>query len=225
MKKVELIETRDGSSSLFLPELNETYHSTHGAIAEAYFVFIKNGIEHYLATNQKTSINILEIGFGTGLNALITADFASNNNIDVHYSSLEPFPLDHSIIKQLNYTAQLKTFDSKQFFQEIHAADWGKFYSINQHFHLKKVKSPLLDFESSTKFDLIFFDAFAPSKQPEMWEISIFEHLNKMMNEKAQLITYCAQGQFKRNLKSAGFEVQSLPGPPPKKEMVRGVKP
>jgi tRNA U34 5-methylaminomethyl-2-thiouridine-forming methyltransferase MnmC len=224
LKKVELIETRDGSSSLFLPELNETYHSTHGAIAEAYYVFIKNGIEHYLATNQKTSINILEIGFGTGLNALITADFASNNNIDFHYSSLEPFPLDQSIIEQLNYTAQLKTFDATQIFRKIHAADWGKIIPINQNFKLRKLKSPLLAFESSTKFDLIFFDAFAPSKQPEMWEIAIFEHLNKMMNEKAQLITYCAQGQFKRNLKSAGFEVQSLPGPPPKKEMVRGVK-
>lgn len=225
MSTVEIIETRDGSSSLYLPEMNETYHSTHGAIAEAYYVFIKNGLEHYLSTNQNSSINILEIGFGTGLNALITANIAEIQNISINYFSLEPYPLDLAIIDKLNYTTQLKNFESTILFEKIHNSKWEQLNQINEYFSLSKVKTQLLDFNSNINFDLIYFDAFAPSKQPEMWEICIFEHLSKMMNNKSQLITYCAQGQFKRNLKSTGFEVITLPGPPPKKEMVRGIKP
>lgn len=223
--ELEIIETRDGSSSLFVPEINETYHSTHGAIAEAKYVFIKQGIEHYLGINTPKSINILEVGFGTGLNALLTASFIDKISTKINYHTLETTPLSKELIEKLNYTELLTDFNSKELLVALHKAEWEALVEISSNFNIKKINQPLTAFKSETMFDLVFFDAFAPSKQPEMWEGHIFDQLIKMMNQRSFLVTYCAQGQFKRNLKSAGFEVESLPGPPPKKEMVRAFRP
>ncbi len=222
--KVELIETRDGSSSLFVPELNETYHSTHGALAEAEHVFIKNGIDYYIHQNQPSNINILELGFGTGLNALLTALFAEKNNPNILYHSLETFPLGEKIIETLNYTELINDDSAKDLFQKTHQAEWEKSIPITPKFNIQKINQAFQAYETEVKYDIIYYDAFAPSKQAEMWVVEIFEKLYAMMNPNAILVTYCAQGQFKRNLKAAGFAVETLPGPPRKVEMVRAGK-
>ena len=222
--KVEVIQTTDGSSSLFVPELNETYHSTHGALTESNHVFIKNGLDYYIKTNQPDSIRILEIGFGTGLNALLTADFEEHNSTKIIYHTLEAYPLEEEIIKSLNYPQLVGKENSKELFQNIHQADWEVESPITANFSIQKMHTTLDGFQAKEKYDIIYFDAFAPSKQPEMWDLAVFEKLYSMMNANAILVTYCAQGQFKRNLKSVGFEVESLPGPPRKFEMVRATK-
>jgi len=222
--KVEIIQTEDGSSSLFVPELNETYHSTHGAITESTHVYIENGLNHYIKTNQPNSINILEVGFGTGLNALLTAIFVQKLSVNIHYHTLETFPLEEKIVESLHYPSLVGEPDPKELFQEIHQAKWGELISISDKFSIHKINRAIEKFQNKIKYDLIYFDAFAPSKQPEMWEIVIFDRLYAMMNPKAVLVTYCAQGQFKRNLKSAGFDIESLAGPPKKFEMVRAIK-
>lgn len=220
---VEIILTEDGSHTLFVPSLNETYHSTHGAIQESKHVFIKNGLEFLTDSAQMDKVAILEIGFGTGLNTLLTYEFsAMNPEIKIEYTSLEPFPLSEEIIQGLNYHKQEDS--SALGWQKIHAADWGVPTLISNNYKILKLPNTVQDFTPDHSFDLIYFDAFAPGKQPEVWDKTIFEKLFHIMNQGAVLTTYCAQGKFKRNLKSIGFKVESLPGPPGKMQIVRASK-
>ncbi len=215
MKK-ELIITKDGSHSLFIPDLNETYHSKHGAITESMHVFIKNGIQFH----SKNNLNILEVGFGTGLNTLLTLE--NLNNKDVHYTTLEPHPITESIYTNLNYYSFTKS--DKNTFLRIHTSDWEKEIKLSESFTLCKSKQSLQDFISKKKYDIIYFDAFAPEKQVEIWKKEVLEKCCHLLNDNGILITYCAKGIVRRNLKSVGFKVEKLAGPTGKREITRAKK-
>lgn len=218
---IKIITTEDGSHSLFDEELNETYHSTRGARGESMHVFIKEGLEHWLEQNESEEIKVLEIGLGTGLNAFLTAQFAKENQRQIHFTSLEPFPIERDIYEHLNY---FESVDEYQYLMYIHETTWEKDVGINAYFDLLKTTSKLEDFQSEQLYDIIYFDAFAPSKQPEVWSLENIQKCYNLLAKGGILTTYCAQGQFKRNLKESGFEVETLQGAMGKKEMVRGVK-
>jgi len=219
---IKIITTEDGSHSLLNDEMNETYHSTRGARGESLHVFIKEGLEYFLAKRENISkVSILEIGLGTGLNAFLTNQFADIHDQKISFYSLEPFPIQKEIYDRLNY------FDSneeKELFLEIHQVDWETSIDITKFFSLTKSTHTLQSFESSQLFNIIYFDAFAPSKQPEVWSMENIEKCFHLLKTSGILVTYCAQGQFKRNLKAAGFEVETLQGAMGKKEMVRAHK-
>ncbi len=218
--KIRIIMTEDGSQSLLREDLYETYHSLHGAKGESEYVFIRHGLA-YVAEKKTDLIRVLEIGFGTGLNAFLTWRFSKQNSVDVHYESLESIPVSSEIYEQLMYSSDEIEQD---LFQELHTASWSDSHQISDHFTLKKLETTLELFEPMEPFDLIYFDAFAPSKQPEVWSLENLKKCFDALCSDGILVTYCAQGQFKRNLKEAGFEVETLPGAMGKKEMVRGVK-
>ena len=215
MKK-ELIITKDGSHSLFVPDLNETYHSVHGSISEAIHVFINSG----LLSHPKKKINILEIGFGTGLNTLLTLENIKNRKI--HYTSLEPYPISSEIYNKLNF--HTVTNSNSETFLKLHTSDWEEKVFISENFTLYKTQKKIQNFISEKKFDIIYFDAFSPEKQTEMWTTEVFEKCFDLLNKDGFLVTYCAKGIFRRTLKSVGFEVISLDGPPGKRQMTRANK-
>ena len=212
--------TSDGSHTLFVENLNETYHSTHGAIQEAKHVFLKNGLH----TINKKEISVLEVGFGTGLNTILTFQHAEKNNIKTHYSTLETHPLEYEIIEKLNYVSELKQNKLKVPFGKIHQSNWEEEIKISPNFTLIKINKKIQDFETHQKFDIIYYDAFGPTAQPKMWTKEIFNKLYCLLNDNAFIVTYCAKGQVKRDLKSVGFEVIPLPGPPGKREMTLAKK-
>lgn len=217
---IKLISTGDGSSSLFVEELNETYHSRHGAIQESEFVFIKEGLEKL---DSLAEINVLEVGMGTGLNVLLSSIYAFNEKINVSFTTLEPFPIPNALIQDINYGELTQHARSKSWFEKIHQCDWNQETDFHTYFKFKKHQVKAEEFQSKGKFDIIFYDAFGPHAQPELWHQSIFDHLAMLLHPGSMLVTYCAQGQFKRNLRASGFEVERLPGPPGKREMTRGV--
>ena len=224
MSKRQFLVTNDGSHTLFVPELNETYHSTHGAIQESNHVFIEQGLKFLYSVKSYKKIRIFELGFGTGLNALLTAIFAEVHQLDIEYDSIEAFPLSSSEITKLNYPQLIHEDSTARLFQRIHGSPWDKKVYISSCFSLLKVEKVLQTHELDKEYDLCFFDAFAPSKQPEMWEKNILEKIYYGLSEKGVFVTYCAKGQLKRDLRDIGFDVETLPGPPGKKEMVRGIK-
>jgi len=221
---IQLIQTSDGSSSLLNVALNETYHSTHGAIQESNHVFIKNGLQFFVEKNPPSSVSVFEVGFGTGLNAFLALLFSEEAKIKTDYTSIEAFPIDLKIANQLNYVEQLKRVGTRDYFQHLHQAEWSKKIKVTDNFSLLKRKTTIQDFDFESNYDVIFFDAFAPAKQPEMWGLPILEKVIKSLKQNGVFVTYCAQGQLKRNLKSLGLIVESLPGPPGKREMVRATK-
>ena len=226
MENIQLIQTNDGSSSLLNTTLNETYHSTHGAIQESTHVFINNGLQYFVEKNHPASVSVFEVGFGTGLNALLALLFSEENKIKVDYTSIEAFPIDWEIASQLNYPEQLKRNDTQNYFQQLHQVEWSKRIKVSEKFSLLKVKTPIQGFEFlQAQFDVIFFDAFAPTKQPEMWALPVLERIVHAIKPGGVFVTYCAKGQVKRDLKSLGMFVESLAGPPGKREMVRAIKP
>ena len=214
--KIEIIITKDGSHSLYLSDIGETYHSIYGAFAEAIHVFIKNGLH----SHPKQSLNILEIGFGTGLNSLLTLDNIQDKK--VHYTSLEPFPVSEEFYTKLNFHTLTKS--SQNIFIELHKCDWEEDILITENFTLHKTEISLQNFTTENKFDIIYFDAFSPEKQAEMWTSEIFEECFNLLNKNGFLVTYCAKGVVKRTLNSVGFEIESLDGPPGKRQMTRANK-
>ena len=219
---ISIIKTADGSDSLFVKDLNEHYHSTHGAIQESRHVYIDAGLK-YISSNNN-SINILEIGFGTGLNALLTSIEAEKLKLNINYSTLEAYPLDMEIINKLNYADCVSGENQKEIFTTIHTCEWEKCIPISPFFNLHKIKNTLQEIEFTDTYNLIYFDAFAPNVQPEMWTEEVFTKLYSVLKPNGSIVTYCAKGEVKRTLKKVGFEVESLPGPPGKREMVRGNK-
>jgi tRNA U34 5-methylaminomethyl-2-thiouridine-forming methyltransferase MnmC len=219
---ISIIKTADGSDSLFVKDLNEHYHSTHGAIQESRHVYIDAGLKHISSNNN--SINILEIGFGTGLNALLSSIEAEGLKLKINYTTLEAYPLDMEIINKLNYADCVSGENQKEIFTTIHTCEWEKSIPISPFFNLHKIKNTLQEIEFTDTYNLIYFDAFAPNIQPEMWTEEVFTKLYSVLKPNGSIVTYCAKGEVKRTLKKVGFEVESLPGPPGKREMVRGNK-
>lgn len=219
MSKVELIITGDGSHSLLNKALDETYHSRHGALQESTYVFIKQGLDFFCERTQAKNISILEVGFGTGLNAWLTLQRAQELNFQITYTTLETFPLPSTLWPSLNYAAGSKFEED---FLKLHQAEWNKAEVISPFFTLYKAEKSLQDFNAlGEKFDIIYFDAFAPNKQPELWESPVLRKVADLLSDRGVFVTYCAKGQLKRDLKSFELEVESLPGPPGKREMVR----
>jgi tRNA U34 5-methylaminomethyl-2-thiouridine-forming methyltransferase MnmC len=220
-----IITTDDGSSSVYLPLLNETYHSFHGAIQESRHVFIRNGLEHWIKGNTGRAVHILEIGFGTGLNAILTLESVASHTTNVHYTTLEAFPLPAEILNGLNYKSQFSSTNLSVLFDAMHHGPWEEPYKINNQFLLEKKECKLEDYWPNKEIDVVYFDAFAPSKQPELWTLTMLEKTTAALSSGGIFVTYCAKGQLKRDLKSLGMTVETLPGPPGKKEMVRAMKP
>jgi tRNA U34 5-methylaminomethyl-2-thiouridine-forming methyltransferase MnmC len=204
--------TADGSPTLFVPELNEHYHSTNGAVQESKHVYIEAGFNYC----SKQEIQVLEFGFGTGLNALLTAMEAKKRKIDVYYTGLEKFPLPQEIITQLHYPET-----DEALFQAIHQAEWNIPVRINPFFNLHKIQTSFSDFDFSGSYDVVYYDAFAPGKQPEVWSQELFDKVFSSINMDGILTTYCAKGSVRRMLQQAGFTVERIPGPPGKREMLR----
>jgi len=221
LKAIKIIVTEDGSHSLLNEDLNETYHSRHGAMQESAYVFISKGLDFVQQRDNQSPISILEIGFGTGLNAWLSLEWARDKNKMIKYYSLETFPLPLEIWESLNYSSQPEATE----FKNLHRAPWQTWNEINPVFSLFKDNQSLQDVTlPSNHFELIYFDAFAPNKQPEMWELPLLRKVVASMKSGSVFVTYCAKGQLKRDLKSLGLIVESLPGPPGKREMIRAVK-
>jgi tRNA U34 5-methylaminomethyl-2-thiouridine-forming methyltransferase MnmC len=219
MNEVRL--TGDGSTTLFSHTFSEHYHSVFGAITESKHVFIENGLQ----TVTKNPVSVFEIGFGTGLNAYLACLDAKQNKRTVTYYAIEKFPLENPVVESLNYPGLLATEESgKKIFNALHEAEWGKPVAVTSAFSLFKIRADLCLFHPIFNYDVIFFDAFAPDRQPEMWTTEIFRGLYNKLNPGGILTTYCVKGHVKRSMKEAGFRVEKLPGPPGKREMLRAVK-
>ena len=222
MSHIKIITSEDGSSTLFNEHLLETYHSTKGAITESLHVYIKLGLSEIV--KEISNINILEVGMGTGLNVLLTYQFSTKCNNLFLYHALEPYPLEKEIIQELNYEQQLNDVNTFGILKKIHESNWNENIHLKNNFNFYKSLSSIQNFESDTKYDIVYFDAFGPKKQPDIWNIEILINLFSMMSIKSCLVTYCSSGQFKRNLKEVGFKVYSFPGPPGKFEITKAVK-
>ena len=213
-----IVVTNDGSHSIFNPKINECYHSKHGAIVEAEHVFIKNG---FSAVN-KHKLNILEVGFGTGLNALLTYQKTMQKLIKVNYHAIEPYPVDEDYYMKLNFTDLIGL--DKEKLLDLHNCTWEERHKISSYFTLTKNNTSLEKYKTNVNFDIIYFDAFSPDKQPEIWDEKIFKKLYGLLKGNGFLVTYCAKGIVKRSMKNVGFEVVVLDGPPGKRQMTRGNK-
>ena len=221
MSQLQIIKTEDGSPSLWNPDLGETYHSRYGAVQESLHVFIKSGLNAFIP--EKSELSILEIGLGTGLNAALTA--TRIGEMRVAYTGLEPFPVDLELLEQMKFGEALAV-EEFNFLTAIWAAPFEDALEIGQDFTLTKSKSGIADFDSSGReFHLIYFDAFAPEIQSELWEPAVFRKIFKMTSIGGILVTYCAKGQVRRDLIEAGFQVEKLEGPPGKRHMLRATKP
>lgn len=212
--KLKVITTSDGSSTLELPGGNETYHSRHGAVQESMHVFINNGLK---LLGDVDTARVFEMGFGTGLNALLTSEQALRSDLDIHYRTIEAFPLTKEQWELLDFDQ----VSGKDKLRALHEAEWGREISLNDKFTLYKEESKLdtWTYEEDFKVDLVFYDAFGPRTQPELWDIPALKKMYDILRPGGIFVTYCAQGQFKRNLKSLGFKVEAKPGPPGKREM------
>ena len=220
--KREIIITDDGSTTIHLPDWNEQYHSKHGAIQEAYHVFINTGLFYFLKQQQPKPIKILEIGFGTGLNAFITLLESEKNTFPINYTGIEAYPILSSEIEKLNYPLQLNCSD--KLFKELHKSEWEKAIDLTDHFSILKRKQSFLEVNDENSFHLIYFDAFGARVQPELWTEQIFKKMYKALKKDGVLVTYSAKGSVRRAMQSVGFVVERLPGPPGKREMLRAIK-
>lgn len=220
--KLVLITTSDGSQTILNEQLGSTYHSRHGALTESNHVFIDNGLRRIIQ-NGKRNVSILEMGLGTGLNALLTSKIALESDIRISYHGLELFPVPMKI--WADYQLPSALCNDRPYFETIHEARWNESVSVNDRFQLTKHRTSLLQFEPEQKFDLIYFDAFEPETQPELWTQDVFEKLFSMMYAGGILTTYCCKGQVRRNMLAAGFMVEKVPGPPGKREMIVAHRP
>lgn len=220
---MEIITTQDGSPTIRLPDLDVTYHSRFGAVQESRHVFIENGL--YLKSIGRKELQILEIGFGTGLNALLTALESQRLALKVHYTSLDCHPLEQSVWSALDFSSCIEYPFAKEYFNRIHEAPWNEAAVLTPVFTLEKLNKRVENWMPKAAYDLIYYDAFAPSSQPELWTEEIMVKMFRALKPGGVLVTYCAKSTFKKALKTAGFLVESLPGPPGKREMTRATRP
>ncbi len=219
---VKVISTEDGSHSIMNTVLQETYHSVHGAIQESNHVFIKHGLEYFVTKHPGKSVRILEVGFGTGLNLFLSLLYGGQHQIHIYYESWEKHPLPEEIVTQLNYGEIL---GDEKAFRAIHQAKWNEQLRIQPDFSFLKRHGDVLTESIDASFDIIYYDAFAPSKQPELWTQDILRKVTASLSPDGIFVTYCAKGQVKRDLASFGLVVEALPGPPGKMEMTRATCP
>ncbi|AFL79881.1 hypothetical protein Aeqsu_0367 [Aequorivita sublithincola DSM 14238] len=220
--KRTLLKTGDGSYTLHIAEWDEQYHSKHGAIAEALHVFIKEGLHYWVAKNESTEIAIMEIGFGTGLNAFLTFLEAEKSNFIINYTGVEAYPLGLDEIQSLNYASLLNA--SEEIFLQLHNSTWEENHSISENLRLTKNQQLFSEINAENSFNLIYFDAFGIRVQPELWTEEIFQKMYNSLKPNGVLVTYAANGNARRAMQAVGFTVERLPGPPGKKEMMRATK-
>lgn len=218
----KIITTKDNSKTLLIPDMNETYHSTHGALTEAEHIFIKHGIQQI--STKKSSISVFEMGFGTGLNAILTYQFANKHQVKINYLTIEKYPLKSNEVSALNYSILLHlNQDEANAYNQMHSS--VKPIQLSPYFDFKLITGDIKNTQLvENSFDIIYFDAFAPQHQPKLWEEDILLRMHNSLKPNGFLITYCAQGKFKRTLKSIGFEVVALKGPPGKREITKAIK-
>lgn len=219
MNENEIIETQDGSHSIFSHKFGVSFHSKYGAIQESQHVFIEAGLYRKILT--KKNISILEIGFGAGLNAFLTFLEAEKRNLQVYYETVDAYPISLDQVKALNYPALLDDGNNSGIFLKMHELEWNKAHLLGDCFTLKKVLHRFEELEFEEQFDLIYFDAFSPEAQPELWEPHVLQKVFDALHPEGIMVTYCAKGAVKRTLKEIGFEVEALKGPPGKREMTR----
>jgi len=223
MELPEIIITEDGSHSLKMVSLNEYYHSSFGALAESRHVFIDAGLKKLIIRDIPV-LNILEIGMGTGLNVLLSIIESVIAKKEVHYTSLEPFPLEENIWKKLNFSKLIDEQMAGEWFEKIHKCSWNEKNEITPGFSLTKVQCKLQEYNQEEKYNLIYFDAFGPDVQPDLWKEDIFHKIADMTDTEGILVTYSAKGSVRRALQDAGFVVERIPGPRGKREMIRGTR-
>lgn len=220
----KLIVTGDGSHSIEVPELGVSYHSVHGAIQESRHVFIEAGFYASDRLERSDALKIFEVGFGTGLNALLTLIESEKHNLKIFYETIEAYPLTLDEAKQLNYCSILEREGLQKDFELLHECEWAKETVISANLTFKKTRANLLNFETPGTFELIYFDAFDPNVQPELWTQEIFESMFSMLRPRGILTTYSSRGTVRRGMQAAGFVVEKIPGPPGKREIVRAFK-
>lgn len=216
----EIKITRDGSTTIHIPELNESYHSKHGAIQEAYHVFIKSGFSLF----EGKSVSVLEIGFGTGLNAFITFLEAQKTNQKIDFVGIEAYPVAADEVAQMNFVSELKADDQLDFFRKMHDTTWEEKHIISENFSLTKREQRFEDIKDVDQYDLIYFDAFGFAVQPELWSEEIFQIMYRALKKDGVLVTYACRTSIKNAMLSSGFSVEKLPGAPGKREMLRAKK-
>ncbi len=223
MSELEIFETQDGSHSVLSHQFGVSYHSKYGAVQETRHVFVEAGLFQQALT--KSDLHILDVGFGTGLNAYLTLLEAQKRNLSIRYDAIEKFPMPEEQVKQLNYADQIQASEEeKNWFESLHQSSWGDWYTVTPGFELRKHKLDIQSVDFENQFDLIYYDAFAPTAQPELWEEPVMERMQRALVPGGVLVTYCAKGAFKRTLKGLGFEVETLQGPPGKREMTRAIR-
>ena len=222
--KRKIITTGDGSKTIQIEDWNEQYHSKHGAINEANHVFIKSGLLHFFRLYPKeTKVSILEIGFGAGLNAFLTALEAERLKLQINYVGVEAYPVTNAEISQLNYAQEIDS-NKSDLFTKLHSTKWETTKIITSIFQLTKRQQLFSDIKDVDQFDLIYFDAFGARVQPELWTKKIFEIMYNALKHNGVLVTYAAIGKVKRAMKDLGFTVERLEGPPGKRHMLRASK-
>jgi len=215
----KIIKTRDKSDTIFVKRYNEIYHSSHGALNESKHVFIQSGLQFI----QLEKIRIFEVGFGTGLNAILSYLESLKKDIKIEYTGIELYPLDPELIDKLNFTDFIPK-NEQAVFQLIHHSEWNKKNKLAPNFTFTKIQADFTSYQFNNCFDLIYFDAFAPEKQPEMWSLGNFQKIFDALNQEGILVTYSSKGLVKRNLREAGFKVKRLEGPAGKRHMLRASK-
>ena len=218
--KREIITTSDGSKTIHLPDWDESYHSKHGAIQEAYHVYIERGLRLF----KNAPISILEIGFGTGLNAIITFIEAKKLNLDINYTGIEAYPLSMEEALEMNYLESLQSLNQQPIFEKMHQSPFAEQVVLSDNFRLEKRNIFFDQIEDIESFDLIYFDAFGYRVQPELWSTEIFQKMYTALKKDGVLVTYAARGVVKRSMQEVGFTVEKLAGPPGKREMMRAFK-
>lgn len=216
---ISIIKTNDGSNTLYSNMFNDQYHSIFGAFQESQFIYIQTGLNYC----EQNSLKIFEVGFGTGLNAILTFIEGFKKKINIEYHAIELFPIGIETINQLNYFEFLSN-DQKSIYKELHECNWNKKIKISENFTFRKIKYDFNNYIFNEKYGLIYFDAFAPEKQPNMWSGENFAKLYDTLNNKGILTTYSSKGLVKNNLRKAGFKVTRLDGPKGKRHILRAQK-
>lgn len=223
MERLPLI-TGDGSPTIFIPALDVTYHSRHGALQESRHVFIREGLLPALSATSVSPLRILEMGFGTGLNALLSLLEANERKRNLHYTALELYPLSAEEAAALSYDTLFENPDNRAVYRDLHQCAWETEVPVSPYFTLCKRNISMTAYTDDTGFDLIYYDAFAPAAQPDLWTEEVFSLLFKLSRPGALLVTYCSKGSVRRAMQAAGWQVEKRPGPPGKREMVRGFR-